>query len=94
MLLTGLLFMACSACFLTEPRTARSGVAASTVSLALPYQSLIKKMLYNLTYSPISGRHFSQLRFPDDYSWCHGDIKLVSTVTFPVAVIKTPDISG
>ena len=44
-LLIGFLSMACSACFLTEPRTTSPGMAPQTIGWALPTQSLIKKMI-------------------------------------------------
>ena len=43
-LLTGLLLMACSACFLTEPRTTCPGMTPPTMDWALLHQSLIQKM--------------------------------------------------
>ena len=39
---TGLLLMACSACFLIEPRTTNPGIALPTMAGALPHQSLRK----------------------------------------------------
>jgi hypothetical protein len=48
MLLTGLLPMVCSACFLIEPRATSPGKAPLT------HQTLIKKMSYSLAYSLIS----------------------------------------
>ena len=56
--LTGLFFMACSACFLIEPRTTRPGVAPPTMAWNLLPQSPIKKMPYRLAYSWILRRHF------------------------------------
>jgi hypothetical protein len=49
-LLTGLLPMACSACFLIEPRTTSPGLAPPTMGWALPHQSIIKKIPYRLAY--------------------------------------------
>jgi hypothetical protein len=46
MLLTGLLSLACSACFLTEPRTASPGMAPFTMVWALFFWLLIEKMHY------------------------------------------------
>jgi hypothetical protein len=43
-LLIGLPSMACSTCFLTDPRATGPKVAPSTVGWALPYQLLIKKI--------------------------------------------------
>jgi len=48
MVLTGLLFMACSGCFLIKPGTTSPGMTPSTVGGALEYQSLMKKMLCRL----------------------------------------------
>ena len=45
-----IMFMACSACCLTEPGATRSGLGPPTMSWALPHQSLIKKMPYRLAY--------------------------------------------
>jgi hypothetical protein len=42
--------IACSACFLTEPRTTSPGMAPSTMIWALLYQSLVKKMNYSWTF--------------------------------------------
>lgn len=61
-LLTGLLLMAFSACFLIEPRTTslRAALPPLTMSWALPYQLVIKKTSYSLAYlQPISWRPFS-----------------------------------
>jgi hypothetical protein len=43
-LLTGLLLIAGSACFLIEPRTTSSGMAPPTMGWALSHPSLIKEM--------------------------------------------------
>jgi len=51
MLLTGLLPMVCSACFLKESRTTHSGQGP-------PHQSLIKKMPLRLAYSLTGWRYF------------------------------------
>lgn len=51
MLFTGLLFMACSVCFLIESMTTSQGMAPSTVGWGLPHQSLIKTMSYRFAYS-------------------------------------------
>lgn len=53
-LLTVLVPLACSLCFLILSRTTSSGVAPPTVSWPPPYQSLIKKMLYRFPYRPKS----------------------------------------
>ena len=57
--LTGLLLMACSACFLIESRTTSPGMASPTRDWALSHQSLIKKM----TCMDLMKEH-SQLSFP------------------------------
>lgn len=44
LLLPGLLFMPCSACFLTEPRTTSPGMVSPTVGWALSHKLLIKRM--------------------------------------------------
>ena len=49
----GCCLLACSACFVIEPRVTSLGVAPPTMGLALPLQSLIKKMLCRLVNSPI-----------------------------------------
>jgi hypothetical protein len=54
MLLTGLLPLTCSACFLIELKTPSPGMAPPTMGWALPTWSLIEKM----PYSWISQRHF------------------------------------
>jgi hypothetical protein len=82
MLLTGLLIMACSACFLIEPRTTSPRMASPTMGWALPNQSLIKKMPYSLACSPILWRHvlnWSSL-LSDDSSLCKVGIKLASII--------------
>jgi hypothetical protein len=63
-----LALMACSACFLIEPRTTSLGMAPPTVGCALPQWSLIEKM----PYSWISWRHFLScaLFLSDDSSLC------------------------
>lgn len=48
-MLTGLFSMACTACFLLEPRTTRNGPTHPlTMAWALPHQSLTKKVPYRL----------------------------------------------
>jgi len=54
MLFTGFLTLACSACFLLEPKTTRPEMVPPTMSYAFPSWSLIEKM----PYSWISWRHF------------------------------------
>jgi hypothetical protein len=43
----GCCLLACSACFLIEPRTTSPGMAPPTMGSALPHRSLLKKMLYS-----------------------------------------------
>ena len=57
-LLTGLIPMACSACFLIEPRTTSPGMTPPTMGWALSHWSLIKKMPCRLTCSWTLWRHF------------------------------------
>ena len=52
--LKGLLLVACSACFLTEPRTTSPELAPPTIEEPFPHQLLGKKMFYSL----ILWRHF------------------------------------
>lgn len=59
-LFTGLLFIAYSACFLTQPRTLCPALAPYTVSRALPHQELIKKTSHRLAYRQV----LSQVRLP------------------------------
>ena len=66
MLLTGKL-MACSACFLIEPRTTSSKMAPPTVGWALPHLALVEEM----PHSWISWRHFlNRGSFLSDDSSC------------------------
>jgi hypothetical protein len=58
MLLTGLLFMTFSFCFLIQPKTTSQGMAKPTLGRTLPHQSLIEKMLYRLAYSLILWSNF------------------------------------
>jgi len=46
--------LACSACFLIEPRTISPGMAPCTMGWALPHQTLFKEV----PYSWISWRYF------------------------------------
>lgn len=84
MLLTGLLLVACSACFLIEPRSTSPGMALPTIGRTLPHQSQIKKMPNKLTYSPVLWEHFSA-EAPSSLmtSLCQVDIKLASTEANP-----------
>jgi hypothetical protein len=59
MLLTGLLLMACSACFCIAHRTTCLGMATTTMGQAIAFQSLIKKMSHRLAYSQSYGGIFS-----------------------------------
>ena len=72
MLLTSLLLMTWSACFLIDPRTTSLGVALPTMGWALPHESF-KNMPYWLTYSLIKAPS------SDDSSLCQVGIKLAST---------------
>ena len=58
-LLTGLLPMACSACFLTEPRTISPGMVSLGMDWTFPYQSLIKKVFSRLPTAQSYGGIFS-----------------------------------
>jgi hypothetical protein len=75
MFFTGLLLLACSACFLIEPKTASLEMVPPT--LGPPPWSLIEKMLY----SWISWRHFLKWSsfLCDNSSLCQVDTKLAST---------------
>ena len=48
MLLIGLLYMACSACFLIYPSNTCQGMAPPTMGWAFPYQPLSKKVSHRL----------------------------------------------
>lgn len=52
-ILPGLFLLACLTYLQTAPRTASPGVALSTGSHDLPYQSSIKKIYHRLIYRPI-----------------------------------------
>ena len=81
-LLSGLLLMAWSPCFLIQPRTSSPGVAPPTMGWALLHQSPTEKMTYWFAYSPVLGKSFlSWSSFPsDDSSVCQVDIKLLGTI--------------
>jgi hypothetical protein len=49
-MLTSLLLIACSACFLKEPRTTSPSMTPLTMDWVLPHQSLIKKTPHTLTF--------------------------------------------
>lgn len=53
-----LLFIACSVCFLIEPRAINPKLALCTVSWALPYQLTIKKTHYGLAHRPMKLEQF------------------------------------
>jgi hypothetical protein len=76
LLLTGLLTMACSACFLIELRTTNQ-MAPLTLCWTLPNGSLVKKMPYGLSYSLILWRHFLNWGslLSDDFYLSHVDTK-------------------
>jgi hypothetical protein len=78
MLLTGLLPLPCSACFLIKPKTASPGMVPPTTDP--PPWSLIEKM----PHSWISWRHFPNWSsfLCDNSSLCHVDTKPVGTHTF------------
>ena len=88
MLLTGLLLMAYSACFLIEPRTTAQGcphtrwVGASPISLWL-------RQYCRLACSPILWRHFLKWGslFSDDFSLCQsstGTILMQTNIPTPI----------
>ena len=59
-LLTGLLPLVCSACFLIEPRIISPRASPPTVGWALPYQSLIKKIPFTWSL----WKHFFSVEIP------------------------------
>jgi hypothetical protein len=79
-LLTSLLPIACSSCFLIEPRTYQPRDGSTLNGLSLPHQSLIKKIIYMLTNNPTLWKHFLDWGFLifDDSSLCQADIKLAN----------------
>lgn len=78
---TGLLFVACSACFLMGPRTTSLGIASPTMGCSLPYQSIIKKMPYMHTYRLILDIFSVEISFhSEDSNLCNVDIKLARTL--------------
>ena len=92
MFLTGLLPLACSACFFIESKTTSPGMAPP--QWALPAWSLTEKMSYRW----ISWRHFLtwssvttlwQLKLCDNSSLCQVDTKPANTCVIPRVVIKT-----
>lgn len=72
------LLMACSGCFLRQPRTSSRGVAAPTVGWVLLHPT--KKMLKRLAIVQFYGGISSFKVLLDDCSWCGFDMKLASTV--------------
>lgn len=52
-LITGLYFVACSACFLLESRTTRSEIAPPAMDWVHLNQPLTRKMFYRLVCSPV-----------------------------------------
>jgi hypothetical protein len=78
---TGLLLMACSACFLTEPSITCPGMTPPTVRWALLHWLLSKKIPYGLTYSLILWRSWDSL-LSGDFNLYQVDIKLSSTGPF------------
>lgn len=80
MLHTGLLSRACSACFVTEPRTKSLGVTVYIVSYALLHQPWIKKRYRSLAHRAIwwwQLLNWGSL-FQNDCNLCPVDIKLSS----------------
>jgi hypothetical protein len=57
-------------------------MAPPTVGWTLPYQPLVKKILYGLAYRSVLWGHFLNWGslLSDDVHLCQGDIKLASTV--------------
>jgi hypothetical protein len=91
MLLTGLLPMACSACFLLEPRTTSPAMVPSTKGWALRHQSL-RNYRAGLSSARSYGNIFSievSSLLSDDSSLCQVDIKLSSTVCVCVPKITS-----
>jgi hypothetical protein len=80
MLLTGLHLMACSVCFLIEPRTTSPQMAPSTRGWALPHQSLIQKKKKCLTAACYGALFNLGSLLSDNVSLCQVDIKLAHTV--------------
>jgi hypothetical protein len=72
-----LVLLACSACFLIEPRATFPEVAWFIVGWALPHQLLVKKVLCRRGYSLILWRHFLTWGslLSGDAGLCHIDIK-------------------
>jgi hypothetical protein len=58
---TGLLILACSACFVIKPKNSSPELGPPTIGLVLPYQSLIKKKILHRLASKL--RAFSQFKF-------------------------------
>jgi hypothetical protein len=77
-LLTGLLLVVCSACFLIEPRTTISEVSPPTAAGPFPHQLLIKKIPCRLICLHPRHMELGSL-LSDGFSFCHDDIKLAST---------------
>ena len=74
-----LLHVGCSACFLIEHKITSPGMALHTMAWALLHQSLIKKIPYRLSYSPIILNWSSAVS--SDSSLCQVNIKLASTAS-------------
>ena len=58
-LLTALLLIACSTCFLIEPTSTSPKVVPLTMAWALPHQPLVKKMPFRLVHSLFLWTHLS-----------------------------------
>lgn len=79
-LLTGLLLLACSICFLIPLRTTCPGIDPPTLGWAFPHQQLIKKCPTDLPTSNLM-EAFSHFRFlfPDNSNFCQAGNKLART---------------
>lgn len=88
-LLTGFLFVACSACFLVDLGTASPGMAPPTLDWALAHQSLIKKM----PYSWILWRHsLNWGSLLSDFSLYQVGIKLSGTLGYVMYQDSVPGV--
>lgn len=77
-LLTSLLLMACSSCFLIQFRTTVPELEPLMVEYP-PHQLLIKKGPHVLSYRPNRTEAFSQFRVPNYSSLCQVGIKVTNT---------------
>lgn len=85
-LLTDVLFLACSTCFLINPRTIGPRIEPQTMGWALHDRSLIEKM----PYVWVSCRHFHNWSslLSDRFSLCKVEMKLESTISTPPKLNK------